>query len=678
MTRRPLIKALNAERRQGFLRLAECISDTAYFCADAAWFCRCARQARHLRKKPCENKAFLWTLCLGTGLRSNTGAAQRRTHRLRRVFVTLFIYHGEKRDNGTFAMKDTSDAGQAPVESDDPARVLRQTLAQMTLGTSPVATIGMFQDWALHFATAPDKHLELAQKAQKGWMDWCEYVAKGCPAERDAWPIAPQPGDRRFRHESWSKAPFAAWAQAFLLVEDFYDAMTSDIPGLDDAHDKSMTFAMRQLLDAVAPSNFFMTNPEAIERALDTKGQSLLAGAAKAAEDAKAAVNGGSSTPTKVVGRDVAVTPGKVVFRTHLMELIQYSPQTETVHPEPVLIVPAWIMKYYILDLSPENSMIRYLTEQGFTVFAISWRNPGKEDADLGMIDYLDQGPMAALDHICAQTGATSVHSAGYCLGGTLLAMAAAAMARDGDTRLSSMTLLAAQTDFSEAGELMLFINESQVSFLEDLMQAQGYLDASQMMSAFQLLRSNDLIWSQMVRKYLLGEADVEMNDLMSWNADSTRMPARMHSEYLRNMFLDNDLAAGRYSVDGHAISLRDIRLPVFCVGTETDHIAPWKSVFKIHNLGHADVTFALTNGGHNAGVISEPGHKRRHFRIHTTRDQDKALTPEDWFEAADLKEGSWWPAWTAWLAEQSGPKTTPPKMTGALEDAPGSYVKME
>ncbi|MCV3271876.1 PHA/PHB synthase family protein [Roseobacter sinensis] len=573
-------------------------------------------------------------------------------------------------------MKDFDTNGQRPPGAGE--RELRTSIARLALGTSPVSTLSMLNDWALHLATAPDKQIALGRQAQQNWSRWLRFVATGSPAAPDTWAARPKQGDRRFRDPRWAKPPFAAWAQAFLLAEEFWDAATSDVPGLTPAHDAAMTFLVRQILDAAAPSNFLATNPEALARTVETGGRNLVHGAVSAAAYAQRAFRKARKRPSKVVGRDVAVTPGKVVFRNHLMELIQYSPQTATVHPEPILIVPAWIMKYYILDLSPENSMIRYLTEQGFTVFAISWRNPGAADADLGMLDYLHQGPMAALDHICKATGAETVHGTGYCLGGTLLSVAAAAMARDGDARLASMTLLAAQTDFSEAGELMLFINESQVSFLEDVMAAQGYLEADQMMSAFQMLRSNDLIWSQLIRTYLLGESEAEMNDLMSWNADSTRMPARMHSEYLRQMFLNNDLAAGRYRVDGHAVSLRNIRLPIFGVGTETDHIAPWKSVFKIHDLGHADVTFVLTNGGHNAGVISEPGHKRRHFRIHTRRDQDLTLTPDDWLDAAEMRQGSWWPAWVAWLAARSGEKIKPPKIRGALEDAPGTYVKME
>lgn len=554
-------------------------------------------------------------------------------------------------------------------------RPLRQSLAVLTQGSSPASLFSMYADWQAHLAMAPDKQMELVQTAASHWFNWVGYVAQGCPKDADRRPIAPQRNDRRFQAEGWTKPYFAALAQGFLLAEDFFDQATTDVPGLDPAHDRAMTFMMRQMLDAAAPSNFIATNPEVIARTIETGGANLQHGLARVLQDLKGTDHSGGNPQ---VGTEVAVTPGEVVFRNHLIELIQYAPTTDTVHPEPILIVPAWIMKYYILDLSPHNSLVRYLTDQGFTVFMISWRNPDQGDAALGMADYLDQGPRAAIDHIARTTGAAKIHTTGYCLGGTLLSIAAAAMARDGDDRLASMTLLAAQTDFSEPGELGLFVNESQVSFLEDVMQSQGYLNANQMMSAFQMMRSNDLIWSQMIRKYLLGEEDMPINDLMAWNKDSTRMPARMHTEYLRQMFLNNDLAAGRYMVDGHVVSLRDIRVPIFGVGTETDHIAPWKSVFKIHTLSHADVTFALTNGGHNAGVVSEPGHKRRHFRIHTTRDADKALATEDWLDAATLEDGSWWPAWATWLANLSGERTQPPTLAKSLASAPGTYVMME
>jgi polyhydroxyalkanoate synthase len=372
-------------------------------------------------------------------------------------------------------------------------------------------------------------------------------------------------------------------------------------------------------------------------------------------------------------GHEVAVTPGTVVASNRLAELLRYDPATPSVHEVPLLIVPAWIMKYYILDLSPQNSLARYLVEHGHTVYMISWKNPGPEDRDLTLEDYRRFGIMESLDAIARQTGAHKINACGYCLGGTLLAIAAAAMARDGDARLASMTLLAGQVDFTEPGELSLFVDNGEVSFLEATMWQQGYLDTRQMAGAFQLLRSNDLIWSRRLRHYLLDLPDKE-DDLASWNADATRMPYRMHSEYLRKLFLKNSLASARYVVDGRPVSLTDIDIPIFAVGTLTDHVAPWRSVYKILPLSDTEVTFLLTSGGHNAGVVSPPGTPRRSYRIATRGPDAPYVDPDAWQRDTEEHEGSWWPAWESWLARRAGARVPPPPITG-LANAPGSYV---
>ncbi|WP_353186739.1 alpha/beta fold hydrolase [Bosea sp. (in: a-proteobacteria)] len=561
---------------------------------------------------------------------------------------------------------------------------MREALsAQLSGGLSPQALALAFFDWSIHLAAAPGKRTELAYKAtRKANRLLAHLAACRLGAEAPAC-IEPLPGDDRFSSEGWRQFPYNIWSQAFLLNQQWWHNVTREVPGVTPHHEDVVSFAARQLLDMVSPANIPFANPDVVAKTLETGGANFVEGFRNWLEDVGRQSTGRPPAGAEdfTVGRDVAVTPGKVVYRNHLIELIQYAPATETVRPEPILIVPAWIMKYYILDLSPHNSLIRHLVAQGHTVFCISWRNPTEQDRDLGLDDYRRLGVMAALDAVGAIVPDRAIHAVGYCLGGTLLSIAAAAMAKTRDHRLASLTLLAAQTDFTEPGELALFIDPSQLHFLESMMWNRGYLSADQMAGAFQLLRSNDLIWSRLVHDYLMGER-TPMIDLMAWNADSTRMPYRMHAEYLRRLYLDNELAAGRLMVEGRPAALQNIRTPLFVVGTERDHVAPWRSVYKIHYLTDADVTFVLTSGGHNAGIVSEPSRPRRRFRIATVTHDDARLGPDEWVENATTHDGSWWTSWVAWVgAHSAAERVAPPAMGNAgkglapLDDAPGTYV---
>ena len=562
-------------------------------------------------------------------------------------------------------------------------RVPRAFAARAMLGLSPVSIGLAFADWWLHLGSSPGKQLELARKAGRKWLRYSDYLsqlARGTPCPQC---IEPLEQDSRFAAPEWQTWPYNALHQGFLLTQQWWHNATTDVRGVTLHHEAVVNFAVRQMLDVCSPSNFAWTNPEVLRATLAEGGANLVRGATNFVQDVenglleRAPQGVESFTP----GKQVAATPGRVVFRNRLMELIQYSPATETVYAEPVLIVPAWILKYYILDLSAENSLVRYLVGQGHTVFMISWKNPGPLDRGLSMHDYRVMGVMDALGAIERIVPGRKVHATGYCLGGTLLAIAAAAMARDKLERLASVTLLAAQVDFEEAGELTLFMDESEVSLLEDMMAEQGFLDARQMAGAFQWIRSNDLIWSRRVREYLLG-VRAPLNDLAAWNADGTRMPARMHSEYLRRLFLNNELSEGHYQVEGRPVALRDIRLPLFAVGTSKDHIAPWRSVYKIHLFTDADVTFVLASGGHNVGIVSPVnGFADARYQVARRGHDEPYLDPEHWTAVAAQQDGSWWPCWQQWLAERSGPRVAPPAMGAPdaglplLGDAPGAYV---
>lgn len=562
-------------------------------------------------------------------------------------------------------------------------RAWHASMARYTLGLSPRAIGSAYLDWLGGVAFSPGKQAALLHKAQRKWMRFLTYTHAALREQGSDIPpcIEPLAQDRRFTDPAWRAPPFNFIQQGFLLTQQWWHNATTGVSGVTPGDERAIEFAARQWLDIFSPSNFLLTNPVALNATMAEGGQNLVRGATHWVEDMQSLVAGRKAPghETYVVGRDVAATPGKVIHRNRLMELIQYTPTTEKVRSEPILITPAWIMKYYILDLAPRNSLVKYLVDRGHTVFMISWKNPDENDRDLTLDDYRRLGPMAALDAIEKATGASRVHGVGYCLGGTLLAIAAAAMARDQDDRFATLTFLAAQVDFEEAGELMLFINEKQIAFLDDLMWEQGFLDSSQMAGAFQLLRSNDLIWSRMINDYLMGRRR-PVTEMMAWNEDGTRMPYRMHSEYLRSLFLENNLAEGRYVVDGERVALSDIRAPIFAVGTQTDHIAPWRSVFRLHLLTESELTFVLTNGGHNAGIVADPADPWRAYQIGTRANGQHAIDADRWAERTPSVGGSWWPEWVAWLdarssKELASPPPAPVNVQVPLADAPGAYV---
>lgn len=562
--------------------------------------------------------------------------------------------------------------------------VTHTALARVTHGLSPTAGLMAWHDWAVHLAISPGKQRSLLNKALDKQQRFSRYAMHTTATPHCANCIEPLEQDRRFADPAWQQWPFNLIHQGFLLQQQWWHNATTGVRGVSRHHEDMVTFAGRQWLDMWSPVNFPWTNPEVLQATVRTGGANLWRGAMNFLEDARrqALDEPPFGTEAFEVGKDVAITPGKVVYRNRLIELIQYAPTTPKVHPTPILIIPSWIMKYYILDLSPHNSMVKYLVAQGHTVFIVSWKNPGPADRDLGMADYRRLGVMDALDAVTSIVPEQKVDAVGYCLGGTLFAIAAAAMARDGDERLSSLTLLAAGVDFREPGELSLFIDESQLAWLESLMWDKGYLGGEQMAGAFQLLNSNDLIWSRRMREYLLGERQA-LFDLMAWNADATRLPFRMHSEYLRRLYLNNDFAEERYDVDDRPAVPGDIRTPIFAVGTVRDHVTPWLSAYKIHQLASgADVSFVLTSGGHNAGVVSEPGRPRRSFQISTRQAGERYTDPQSWRADTPLQEGSWWPSWQKWLSGRSSGRVAPPPMGAKAEghapiaDAPGTYVR--
>lgn len=496
---------------------------------------------------------------------------------------------------------------------------------------------------------------------------------------QDAEPIVdPAPGDKRFKDDAWTEnVIFDYIKQSYLLAARSIQKTVSEVEGLDPKTAERVDFYTRQMVDSMAPTNFATSNPKVIKTTLETGGENLLKGLQNLLGDLERGKGELRIRMTDLdafeLGVNVAATPGKVVFQNELMQLIQYHPSTEEVHKRPLLVVPPWINKFYILDLKPKNSFIKWAVDQGFTVFTISWVNPDERLAQKDFSDYMREGPLAALDAIADITGEREVNAISYCLGGTLLMSTLAYMSAHNDNRIKSATCFTTMLDFTQVGELGVFIDEEQITLIEEQMEKKGYLEGSKMANVFNMLRSNDLIWSFVVNNYLLGK-DPMAFDLLYWNSDSTRMPAVMHSFYLRNMYQYNRLKEpGSIVLDDTPIDLRQIKTPVYFLSAREDHIAPWKGTYDGARLPSGPVRFVLGGSGHIAGVINPAGSPKYGYWLNDKM-PEKA---DDWLSGATQQEGSWWPDWYRWVRPKAGKQVPAREIKESLEDAPGSYVKV-
>jgi polyhydroxyalkanoate synthase subunit PhaC len=529
--------------------------------------------------------------------------------------------------------------------------------------------------------------LDALRNPARGWAAYADFLTRstqvwtaatlklwGATAETPAVAV-PEPGDKRFSAPDWQRnAAFDALKQAYLLSATTLLKSAAQIEGLDTRQQRKLVFYLRQFIDAISPTNFLFTNPQVIHATIETGGRNLVDGTQHLLRDLAAGQMKMTDTDAFAPGRNLALTPGQVVLRNNLVELIQYAPATDTVHSVPLLFIPPWINKYYILDMQPHNSLIKFLTDQGFTVFVISWKNPDASMEDTTFDDYLELGPLAALATVKDITGSPIVNPVGYCIGGTLLSMALPYLAAVGDDSIGCATFLVALQDFSEVGDTAVFIDEPQVAYIEQQMLERGYLDSREMASMFHMLRANDLIWSNVVNNYLLGKEPPAF-DLLYWNADGTRMARAAHSFYLRNTYLENNLIQPNHvSLKGVPIDLGRIRQDLYAVGTEQDHIVPWRSAWRISHLASGEIRFVVGGSGHIAGVINPPSKGRGYWTS-----PKPAASADEWFQGATRHEGSWWSDWVEWLRPRSGEQVAPPSLGSPshppLTAAPGSYV---
>ena len=512
------------------------------------------------------------------------------------------------------------------------------------------------------------------------YMDLWQQTANRMMGQESETLVEPEADDRRFADAAWQENPvFDYIKQSYLLTSQWMINTVRETEGMEDETARKVDFYTRQFVDAMAPTNFALTNPQVLQETVDTKGQNLINGLSNLLDDLE---RGKGQLAIKHVepdafelGKTVATSPGKVVFQNDLFQLLQFSPSTDKVRKTPLLIVPPWINKYYILDLREKNSFIKWAVAQGHTVFVVSWVNPDEQLAQKTLEDYMLDGPVAAIGAACDAAGSEKVNVIGYCIGGTMTATALAYMADKGDDRVASAAFFTTLVDFEEPGELGIFIDEEQIASLEEKMSERGYLEGSEMATTFSMLRANDLIWSFVINNYLMGKEPFPF-DLLFWNADSTRMPAVMHSYYLRNMYQENALVQpGGLELGGVKIDLRKIKVPVYILSTKEDHIAPWKSTYAATQLYSGNTTFVLASSGHIAGVVNPPASDRYSYRTNTKKPE----TPNAWLESAKEHPGSWWPHWDKWVnkyADGEVDAREPGKgKLKAIEDAPGSYV---
>ena len=566
-------------------------------------------------------------------------------------------------------------------------RLAAEFLARQASGgglgmADPMNIGGAFMEMTTRLMADPAKLATAQMALWKDYLSLWENTARRMMGE-DVAPLAtPEKDDRRFKDAAWEENEvFNFIKQSYLLTSRWVRSTAADVEGLDEETGRKVDFYTRQFVDALSPSNFAMTNPEVLRATIDSRGENLIRGIENLLDDlerGKGRLDIRMTDPEAFeVGRNVAVAPGKVVFRNALMELIQYAPTTRTVCQRPLLIIPPWINKYYILDLRENNSFVRWATEQGHTVFVISWVNPDAALAEKTFEDYLTEGAFTALDAVEKATGEKQINVIGYCIGGTLFAAMLAVMAARGDTRIASATFFATMIDFADPGELAVFIDEDQIAALEVPMAKKGYLEGRDMASSFNMLRANDLIWSFVVNNYLLGKEPFPF-DLLYWNSDSTRMPAAMHSFYLRKMYLENKLVEpGALEIAGVPIDLGSIEVPSYVVATREDHIAPWRSAYAPARLFGGPVRFVLSASGHIAGIINHPDAGKYCYWTKAKT----AKTPEAWLKGATRHDGSWWPDWDKWVKRHAGQKDIAARVPGegplkALADAPGEYVR--